>query len=454
MAHEIFISYSSNDKTTADAVCHTLEENGIRCWIAPRDVRPGFSYGAEITGSIRDCRILLLIFSENSSRSDHVKNEIERAFGNEKIIIPYRIDETPMDDEMQYFLSRKHWIDAFPDNADRFQTLLAAVKSVLGMPITQTNAASAAATSPQAPRMPEADLARHGFEAAAHQKGPAESEPPVSSPAPVQVVAPAATADAGTTSVPAFVPVGCAHITLQDGQKFEVPGNALLFRDVGGIKTCLNTSTAGVNQGTLDFSRIKEIRQDSATQFDCLFRVATVDGQVFDAKCYENNRFVFPRNHTCYEAPVLAVKSIEFDHEGSCPGEIDMMAVHLRGGDTLFMPRHLFFVAYKDAPPPEEPGITRTGWSSPMQWTNSIETGRGQALALDKLKEMRFLELTLASDRWSDRWIGTSKVEFVLLDGRSLTTSLGKDSYYFHGVDDFGPMEVKIEDIERLEFVP
>ncbi|NQT71340.1 MAG: toll/interleukin-1 receptor domain-containing protein [Chloroflexi bacterium] len=37
MAHDVFISYSTNDKTVADAVCATLESQKIRCWIAPRD---------------------------------------------------------------------------------------------------------------------------------------------------------------------------------------------------------------------------------------------------------------------------------------------------------------------------------------------------------------------------------------------------------------------------------
>ena len=41
MAHDVFISYSAKDKTTADGVCATLEAKGIRCWIAPRDILPG-----------------------------------------------------------------------------------------------------------------------------------------------------------------------------------------------------------------------------------------------------------------------------------------------------------------------------------------------------------------------------------------------------------------------------
>ena len=48
MEHEVFISYSSSDKTIADAICHTLEQHEISCWIAPRDVRPGIPYAREI----------------------------------------------------------------------------------------------------------------------------------------------------------------------------------------------------------------------------------------------------------------------------------------------------------------------------------------------------------------------------------------------------------------------
>ncbi len=40
MAHDVFISHSAKDKATADAVCAVLEAEGIRCWIAPRDVLP------------------------------------------------------------------------------------------------------------------------------------------------------------------------------------------------------------------------------------------------------------------------------------------------------------------------------------------------------------------------------------------------------------------------------
>jgi TIR domain len=50
MAHDVFISYSSKDKTIADAVLAKLEERGLRCWIASRDIIPGSNWGHAKSG--------------------------------------------------------------------------------------------------------------------------------------------------------------------------------------------------------------------------------------------------------------------------------------------------------------------------------------------------------------------------------------------------------------------
>lgn len=52
MNHDVFISYSSRNKPTALAICHVLEEHGVRCWMAPRDIPPGADYGDVIDEAI------------------------------------------------------------------------------------------------------------------------------------------------------------------------------------------------------------------------------------------------------------------------------------------------------------------------------------------------------------------------------------------------------------------
>jgi hypothetical protein len=55
LAHDVFISCTIADKVVAEAVRHRLEEAGIRCWIAPRDVGFG-DWGAAIVDAISEAR--------------------------------------------------------------------------------------------------------------------------------------------------------------------------------------------------------------------------------------------------------------------------------------------------------------------------------------------------------------------------------------------------------------
>lgn len=52
MAHDVFVSYSSQDQPTALAVVNALESNGIRCWMAPRDIRAGDVWAQAIVEAI------------------------------------------------------------------------------------------------------------------------------------------------------------------------------------------------------------------------------------------------------------------------------------------------------------------------------------------------------------------------------------------------------------------
>lgn len=132
MEHEVFISYSSRDKNIADAVCHSLEENGIACWIAPRDVLAGTRYATQIMQSIKACKVMVLIFSENSNNSEHVGNEIDKGFNSGKPIIPFMIDKAEMNDELEYYLGRKHWLIAYPDYKNKTADLVSSILRLLG----------------------------------------------------------------------------------------------------------------------------------------------------------------------------------------------------------------------------------------------------------------------------------------------------------------------------------
>lgn len=131
----VFISYSSANKGIADATCHILEECGIPCWIAPRNIIPGKTWAGNIVQAIRDCSLMVLIYSEDSNSSSQVANEVDKAFSHGKIIIPFMVDSTPMNDDFDYYLSRKHWLVAYPDYKKMLMPLVEAVATNIGIEI-------------------------------------------------------------------------------------------------------------------------------------------------------------------------------------------------------------------------------------------------------------------------------------------------------------------------------
>ena len=132
---DVFISYSHIDKATADAACATLEQAGIRCWIAPRDIMPGDEWGTAIVKAIDECRVMVLIFSASANNSKQIRREVERAVNAGATIIPVRIEDVAPTEAMAYFMSTVHWLDAM--NApldDHLQRLTASIKALLQVP--------------------------------------------------------------------------------------------------------------------------------------------------------------------------------------------------------------------------------------------------------------------------------------------------------------------------------
>ena len=124
---DVFISYANPDKVVADAICHTLEAHCIKCWIAPRDVIPGTPYARAIIQAIKESHLMVLVYSRNSNQSEHVANEVDRMFNLGNPIIPFLIDETAMSEEYEYYLSRKHWLVAYPEYREKCEELASVV---------------------------------------------------------------------------------------------------------------------------------------------------------------------------------------------------------------------------------------------------------------------------------------------------------------------------------------
>lgn len=135
MNHDVFISYSVSDKTIADATCASLEGQGFRCWIAPRDVPPGSEWAETIVAAITKAKVFVIIFSEKSNESPQVRREVERAVSRGLLIVPIRVQDIEPSGSMEYFLSGSHWLDAIsPPMEDHLHKLGNAIRVFLKLP--------------------------------------------------------------------------------------------------------------------------------------------------------------------------------------------------------------------------------------------------------------------------------------------------------------------------------
>jgi TolB-like protein/Flp pilus assembly protein TadD len=109
---DVFVSYASQDVSVANSVVEALEGHGIKCWIAPRDVKPGAQYADAIVRAINEAKTLVLVLSQSAVGSSHIGKEVERASSKGKQIIALRIDVAPLTPALEYFLSESQWVDA------------------------------------------------------------------------------------------------------------------------------------------------------------------------------------------------------------------------------------------------------------------------------------------------------------------------------------------------------
>ncbi len=150
MPHDVFLSYSAADKDTAFAVLSGLEKQGIRCWIAPRDIPAGSEYGEQIVEAVKACRVFVVVFSASANSSPHVRREVERAVSLDRTIVPFRVEDVPPTGAMEYCLGGTHWLDALTRPVEpHVATLVSTLRRMLG------TTAGAAGTGEAAPEPAE-----------------------------------------------------------------------------------------------------------------------------------------------------------------------------------------------------------------------------------------------------------------------------------------------------------
>lgn len=133
---EVFISYSTLDSNAAETVRDVLEQNGLSCWMAPRDIPGGSNYTKEIPAAIRNCSVFVLILSQNAQSSHWVLKELDSAVNGGKVILPFMLENCDLNDEFNFLLTGAQRYSAYQKKAEALETLIRRIRGILDAPET------------------------------------------------------------------------------------------------------------------------------------------------------------------------------------------------------------------------------------------------------------------------------------------------------------------------------
>jgi len=100
--YSCFISYSTKDQDLVDRIYADLQLKGVRCWLAPEELKIGDRFRQRIDEAIRLHDKLLLVLSEDSVQSDWVREEVESCLEREhrekrNLLFPITLDDAVME---------------------------------------------------------------------------------------------------------------------------------------------------------------------------------------------------------------------------------------------------------------------------------------------------------------------------------------------------------------------
>jgi hypothetical protein len=107
----VFVSHASQDTEVARTVVAYLEESGIACWLATRDVDASDDYAEQIIRAIEDAVAFVVLVSTAADHSPHVRIELDRAVSTSRRIVAVRLGGTIVTETLSYYLAGTQWLE-------------------------------------------------------------------------------------------------------------------------------------------------------------------------------------------------------------------------------------------------------------------------------------------------------------------------------------------------------
>ena len=111
--HDVFVCYATKDAARVSKIVSDLEASGLKCWMAPRDIRAGRNFQNEIIEAIDSAKAMLVFLSRAMNQSTECINEISVAkdLGSSYKLIPVRIHDVKPERGYRYYLTAAQWVE-------------------------------------------------------------------------------------------------------------------------------------------------------------------------------------------------------------------------------------------------------------------------------------------------------------------------------------------------------
>jgi Tol biopolymer transport system component len=116
MGAEVFISYSSLDRDRVMPVVESLRGNGISVWVDEGNIHAADLWSEQIVQAIADCRVMVVMLSQNSTDSHNVVKEVMLASEQKKALLPVYLEPADIPAKLQYQLAGIQHLELYGEN--------------------------------------------------------------------------------------------------------------------------------------------------------------------------------------------------------------------------------------------------------------------------------------------------------------------------------------------------
>ena len=143
MSADVFISYAAKDRERVARLVEGLQQAGVSVWIDMAGIEVAAMWSKEIVSAIRECKVLLLSISPQSTESENVVKELALASERKKPIIPIYLEPAEIPETMEYQLAGIQRVEFYEGREEI--ALQAVIRALAKLGVTVTDEASAAA---------------------------------------------------------------------------------------------------------------------------------------------------------------------------------------------------------------------------------------------------------------------------------------------------------------------